>query len=184
MFGSVGECLTSGNGWWTWKREALEIKVKYTYIIAIVVVVLSGVLAYDAFSSYINPYLTVSQVVRSPATYLDEDIQVLGTIANGSVTYKDLSMVFNLIDEESMIKVNYTGSPPQSFQEAEQVVVIGKLVSPGTLEGYEMLVKCPSKYEGEGRSLLGDPIFLAAILLGTGAIVGTVVSMTWKRKHD
>ncbi len=93
-------------------------------------------------------------------------------------------MVFNLIDEESAIKVNYTGSPPDNFQEAEQVVVIGKLVSRGTIEGYDMLVKCPSKYEGEGKSLLGDPMFMAAILLGTGAIVGTVVSMTLKRKHE
>lgn len=117
--------------------------------------------------------------------YNKEEIQIIGTVANGSVTYKNTFMVFNLIDEESVIKVNYTGTPrpPQGFQPGGQVVVIGKLVSPGTVEGYDMLVKCPSKYEGEGKSLLADPIFLTAILLGSGAIVGTVVSMAWKRKQ-
>jgi len=108
---------------------------------------------------------------------------VLGTVANGSVTYENTSMVFNLVDEESAVKVNYTGSPPQNFQEGEQVVVIGKLISQNTLEASQMLVKCPSKYEGGGKSLLADPIFLTAILLGSGAIVGMVVSMAWKRKQ-
>jgi len=146
-------------------------------------IVLSGALAYDAFSSYISPYLTVSQVVRNSETYLNGNIKVLGTVANGSVTYENTSMVFNLVDEESTVKVNYTGSPPPNFQEGTQVVVIGKLVSPDTIEGYDMLVKCPSKYEGGGKSLLADPIFLAAILLGSGAIVGTVLSVAWKRKQ-
>jgi len=133
-----------------------------------------------------NPYLAVSQVVENSAAYYNkEKIQVIGTVANESVTYENTFMVFNLIDEESLINVNYTGTPrpPQGFQPGGQVVVIGKLVSPGTIEGYDMLVKCPSKYEGEGKSLLTDPIFLAAILLGSGAIVGTVVSIGWKRKR-
>ncbi len=180
--GSADDYPPLGKGWRTWKRGALEIRIKYTYIIAIVLIVLSGALAYDAFSSYISPYLTVSQVVRNSATHLNEDIQVLGTVANGSVTYQNASMVFNLVDEESMIKVNYAGSPPQNFREDTQVVVIGKLISPDTVEASQMLVKCPSKYEGEGRSLLADPIFLAAILLGSGAVVGTVVSIAWKKK--
>jgi len=144
---------------------------------------LSGALAYDAFTSYISPYLTVSQVVRDSVTYLNKGIQVLGTVASGSVMYENASMVFNLIDDESIIEVNYTGSPPQNFQEGEQVVVIGKLISPNTVEATQMLVKCPSKYEGGGKSLLADPIFLAAILLGSGALVGTVLSVAWKRKQ-
>ena len=122
-------------------------------------------------------------MVRNNATYLNENIQVLGTVANGSVTYINASTVFNLIDEQTMIKVNYARSQPQNFQEGEQVVVIGKLISPNTMEATQMLVKCPSKYEGEGKSLLTDPVFLAAVLLGSGAIVGTIVSIGWKRKQ-
>lgn len=131
-----------------------------------------------------NPYLAVSAVVENSATYYNKErIQVIGTVANGSVTHENTFIVFNLIDEESVIKVNYTGTPPQGFQPGGQVVVIGKLISPDTMVGYDMLVKCPSKYEEGGESLLTDPIFLAAILLGSGAIVGTVVSIAWKRKQ-
>ncbi len=133
-----------------------------------------------------NPYLAVSQVVENSTTYYNKErIQVIGIVANESVTYENTFMVFNLTDEESVIKVNYTGSPrpPQGFQLGGQVVVIGKLISQDTIVGYDMLVKCPSKYEGGGESLLTDPIFLAAILLGSGAIVGTVVSIVWKRKQ-
>lgn len=147
-------------------------------------IVLSVALAYDAFTSYMSPYLTVSQVVGNTAIYLDEDIQVLGIVANGSITYENTSIAFDLIEEESLIEVTYARSLPQNFQEGIQVVVIGKLISPNTIEGYNMLVRCPSKYEGEGESLLADPIFLIALLLGSGAIIGIVVSTVWKQKQQ
>ncbi len=150
----------------------------------IILIALSGVLAYDAFTSYMNPYLTVSQVMENSAAYgNEEEIRVIGTVANGSVMYEDGFMVFNLTDEESVIKVNYTGtSRPQGFQPGGQVVIIGERVSMNTIRGFDILVKCPSKYEGEGNSLLANPVFLAAILLGAGAIISTVVSMVLKRK--
>ncbi|NIQ07184.1 MAG: cytochrome c maturation protein CcmE, partial [Candidatus Korarchaeota archaeon] len=141
-------------GWKTWRREAFEIKIKYTYIMVIILIALSGVLAYDAFTSYMNPYLTVSQVMENSAAYgNEEEIRVIGTVANGSVMYEDGFMVFNLTDEESVIKVNYTGtSRPQGFQPGGQVVIIGERVSMNTIRGFDILVKCPSKYEGEGNS--------------------------------
>lgn len=126
--------------------------------------------------------MTVSEVVDNSSTYLNKDIQVLGTVANGSVTYKNTSIVFNLTDEETIIKVNYTGNPPQNFQEGTQIVVIGELVSPNTLKAAEMLVKCPSKYEGGEKSLLTDPLFLTAVLLGFAAIIYIVVSIALKKE--
>ncbi len=147
-------------------------------------IVISGALAYDAFTSYMKPYMTVSQVVQNSSEYREEKIQIIGIVANGSVTYENATIVFNLTDEESAIKINFVGSPPQNFQEGVQVVVIGSLVSSNTLEADEMLVKCPSKYEGEGEgdSLLTNPIFLIAVFLGVGAIAGMVASLALKKK--
>ncbi|MFQ5836377.1 MAG: cytochrome c maturation protein CcmE [Candidatus Bathyarchaeia archaeon] len=176
-----------GRDWRTWKREAIEIKRKYTYIIVIVLVVLSGLLAYDAFTSYINPYLTVSQVVENSATYNNkEEIQVIGTVVNGSTRWKeDGSLGFDLADEKYTINVTYSGSLPPGFRgEGEQVVVIGKLVSSNAVESSRMLTKCPSKYEGGGSSLITDPIFLTAILLGPAALIYSVVSVASKRKKS
>ncbi len=130
-----------------------------------------------------NPYLTVSQVASFGAEYDREtEIRVIGVVANDSVKYKNTSITFNLVDEKSSITVNYVGER-KDFQEGREVVVIGSLISQGLMEGHDMLVQCESKYEGGGESLLGDPVFLAAILLGSGAIVGTLVSTTWKRKQ-
>jgi cytochrome c-type biogenesis protein CcmE len=164
--------------------EAVEININYKYVLAIVLIVLSGVLAYDAFTSYIDPYLTVSQITTNKGIYEDKDVQVLGTVANGSITYEGLFLLFDLIDDTSLIKVNYTGSPPSNFQEGGQVVVIGKLVRPDTVESTDLLIKCPSKYEGEEQSLFTDPVFLVAVLLGAAVIVGTVVTTAWKRKKQ
>lgn len=165
------------------KRRQLNIKIKYSYIIAVALVALSIVLAFDAFTSYMSPYLSVSQAAAIEVGQDDEnEIRVIGFVANDSVVIKNTSVTFNLVDEDSTITVNYVGERKE-FQEGREVVVIGTLVSQGLMEGHDMLVQCESKYEGGGESLLGDPIFLAAILIGSGAIAGTVVSTTWKRKQ-
>lgn len=161
----------------------IEIKIKHTHIIVAALLVLSAALAYNAFTSYINPYLTVSQLVGNSSTYLNKDIQIVGTVANGSTHWgEDGSLLFDLTDGESTINVAYKGSPPQNFKEGEEVVVIGKLISLQTVKSSQMLVKCPSKYEGGGSSLLGDPIFLTAMVLGLAAIAYFVVATARKRK--
>ncbi|UCG45773.1 MAG: cytochrome c maturation protein CcmE [Candidatus Bathyarchaeota archaeon] len=153
------------------------MRIRYTYIIAVVLIGFSLILAYDAATSYMNPYLTVSHVVENSVSYLNQDVQVLGIVSNGTIQYLPSSLTFELRDEESAITVTYVGSTPSNFEENIQVVVIGALVSPESIEASQMLVKCPSKYEGGEASLVTDPVFLAAILLGCAAILGTLGSI-------
>lgn len=158
------------------------MKNKYTYIIVGVLIVVSIILAYDASTSYINPYLTVSEIAKNNAKYINEEVQVLGLVVNGSSGWvEDYSFFFNLTDGQYTIKVIYQGNLPSGFNEGQQVVVIGTLVSPYNLNASEMLVKCPSKYEGEETSLLIDPVFLIAIILGVAALIYFVVFMLLKR---
>lgn len=148
------------------------MKIKPTYVIAAVLIAVSLVLAYDAFTSYVSPYLSVSEIVRNNSSYSNRDIQVLGKVANGSSTWaQDGSFLFDLTDEQSTISVTSRASVPQNFQENQDVVVVGRLLSPGNLNASEILVKCPSKYEGGNTSLLNDPIFLIAIILGAATLV-------------
>lgn len=158
------------------------MRIKYTHLIVVVLVVLSGALAYDAFTSYINPYLTTSQVVRDNQAYLNKRVQILGTIVNGSTQIRENgTLIFNLTDGKTTIKVSYQGNPPQNFREGEQVVVIGELVSFCMMEASQILVKCPSKYESGGDSLLAEPIFLTALLLGLAAIIYFTISIVFKK---
>jgi cytochrome c-type biogenesis protein CcmE len=109
-------------------------------------------------------------------------VQVIGTVVNGSSRWSDGAWSFNITDGQTVIKVVFKGALPQGFKEGEQVVVIGKPVSSGTIESYKMLIKCPSKYEGGSGSLFANPVFLAAVVIGLGAILSVAVSITRKRK--
>lgn len=158
------------------------MKTEYTYIIVGVFIVVSIVIAYDASTSYINPYLSVSDVVENSTAHVNEEVQVLGNVVNGSLDRtEDGSFIFNLTDGQKMIKVTYNGNLPQGFNEDQQAVVIGNIVSPYHLNASKMLVQCPSKYEGEEASLLTDPVFLIAVVLGCGAIIYFVAFMLLKK---
>lgn len=158
------------------------MKAKFTYVIVCSLIVVSIILAYDAFTSYINPYLSVSEICTKSASYIDKKVQVLGTAVNGSSGWtEDGSFIFNLTDGQYTIRVTYGGNLPQGFNEGQQVVAIGNLVSANNLDASEMLIKCPSKYEGGEASLLADPVFLIAITLGSAALIYYVASTLLKR---
>ncbi len=57
---------------------------------------------------------------------------------------------FYLIDNEGReMKVLYNDSKPQDFEKSEQIVVIGKVVGDAFhVRQGDLLMKCPSKYEG------------------------------------
>lgn len=158
------------------------MRIKYIHLIILALIILSGILAYDAFNSYINPYLTASQLIRNSSAYLNKNIQVIGTIVNGSTSWReDGTLLFNLTDGESTIRITYKGSLPQNFKEGEQAVVIGKLISLNIMEASQILVKCPSKYEGGKGSLLTEPVFIIAVLLGSVAIIYSILSIVLKK---
>lgn len=158
------------------------MKSRYTFIIIGALIVVSIILAYDAFTSYISPYLSVSEIAENSAAYTNKEVQVLGTVVNGSSRWaEDSSFLFNLTDGQHTLGVTYVGNLPPSFNEGQQAVVIGNLVSPYNLHASEMLVKCPSKYAGGESSLLADPVFLIAIVLGVAALIYYVVFMLRKK---
>lgn len=152
------------------------MKIKPTYVIVGILAIISIALAYDAFTSYIDPYLSVSEIVKNSSAYANKDVQVLGKVVNGSSDWADSgSFLFNLTDGQYTIRVTYSQSVPQNFMENQDVVVIGKLLSPYNLNASEMLVKCPSRYEGGETSMLSDPVFIAAIVLASATLIYYVV---------
>ncbi|MCW3141231.1 MAG: cytochrome c maturation protein CcmE [Methanophagales archaeon] len=123
------------------------MKIKAVHVIVIVLVALSAIFAYDAFTSYINPYLTVSQVAGNDR-YIGKEVQILDTVATGSLNLReDGSLLFDLTDGQATIAVTYSGIPPQGLKEGQKIVVIGMLTSPSHVNATQLLVKCPSKYE-------------------------------------
>lgn len=58
---------------------------------------------------------------------------------------------FYMIDNKGVEKkVTYRGAKPQDFEHSEQIVVIGEMES-GTFDASSILMKCPSKYNGQNE---------------------------------
>lgn len=105
--------------------------------------------------------LMVSEVQRSSTQYVmrvddavrisDRQIQFSGWIVPGKTSY-DLAkheLSFVLRDKEGKtLDVRYKGPKPASLDSATSAVARG-YIEGGKLEADQVLLKCPSKYEGD-----------------------------------
>jgi len=126
----------------------LEAKrMKKSYIIGGIVVVLALVMAMYSFQSTLTAYVTVDEAKAS-----GQRVQVAGLAVKGTERYdtKTNNLVFTLREDGgSQMKVEYDGPRPGNFDDVNKVVAIGRYVSDkGAFQADELLVKCPTKYEG------------------------------------
>ncbi|MBU2634715.1 MAG: cytochrome c maturation protein CcmE [Nanoarchaeota archaeon] len=157
------------------------MRIQSKYIVVIILLALSAGLAYDSLSNYVNPYISVADVVSKSSQYRGTSLQVMGEVeANSLQRSDDGSIGFTLTDGSASIGVSYRGVPPQNLEQGNDIVVVGSLTEAGLIEASQIMVKCPSKYEGEDQQETSH-VFLAAIAvaaLGVGYLVFTVV---WKK---
>jgi cytochrome c-type biogenesis protein CcmE len=127
--------------------------VRAKYIIGGVIIVLFLIWGTSAFLKTTIQYVSIDQARGSSRT-----VQVLGKIDFDAVDYNaaDSRLEFAIYDANAenketaeRMKVVYYGVVPGNFDQATSVVLKGK--SKGdTFVAEQMLVKCPSKYQGEG----------------------------------
>ena len=104
--------------------------------------------------------LQVASVSFASARDSEQTVQVMGVIDFESVDYEveNQRLVFEMYDSESArlakdgapekLRVIFYGEVPGNFEQATSVTVIGKAGEDGFVAA-NMLVKCPSKYQGE-----------------------------------
>jgi cytochrome c-type biogenesis protein CcmE len=127
--------------------------VRAKYIIGGVIIVLFLIWGTSAFLKTTIQYVSIDEARRAART-----VQVLGRIDFDAVNYNaaDSRLEFAVYDAKAenketaeRMKVVYYGVVPGNFDQATSVVLKGK--SEGdTFVAEQMLVKCPSKYQGEG----------------------------------
>lgn len=111
----------------------------------IAAVALGGVLV--AFSSSASPYVTIPQAKTAQGDRLHVAGQLDKTSIKRDLTRMQLS--FRLKDENgNVLPVEYRGDMPANLENAVQIVAVGKMVG-DTFQSRQLIVKCPSKYEGE-----------------------------------
>jgi cytochrome c-type biogenesis protein CcmE len=104
-------------------------------------------MAMYSFQSTLTAYVTVSEAKASK-----RPVQVAGMIVKGTDRY-DLhsnNLVFTLQEDGGAeMVVEYDGPRPGNFDDATKVVAIGTYEAKRQVfEARELLVKCPTKYEG------------------------------------
>ena len=122
--------------------------MKKSYIVGGLVVVLAMVMAMYSFKSTLTSYVTVSEAKASK-----RPVQVAGMVVEGTDRY-DLernNLIFVLREDGGdQMQVEYDGPRPGNFDNVTKVVAIGKYEPrEQVFMAKELLVKCPSKYEGK-----------------------------------
>ena len=115
------------------------------YIIGIGIIVVCGIVAFSAFRGSLTPYVGFAE-----ARQLDRPCQVMGEIDKENVRYDAQAGVlyFTIIDEDGeALPVAYRGVTPGNFDQANSVVCQGQYRE-GAFTASQLLVKCPSKYQG------------------------------------
>jgi cytochrome c-type biogenesis protein CcmE len=123
--------------------------MKTAYIIAALVISIALGFTMWAFSSSITPYVNIKQARQSSVP-----VQVRGKILRDKkftpyYDSKENALRFWIEDEnKEQIEVVYKGGKPEAFDTAPETAAHG-MVRDGKLYSDKLVVKCPSKYEGE-----------------------------------
>lgn len=124
--------------------------------IVIGVIIIAVFIVWGAFSFMET---TIQYVSLQVAATSKRPVQVMGKIDFDVVRYDENSqrLEFAVYDAEApepasadRLNVVYYGVVPGNFDQATSVVLKGQPDSTGTFVANRMLVKCPSKYQGEG----------------------------------
>ena len=122
--------------------------MKKSYIVGGLVVALAMAMAMYSFKSTLTSYVTVSEAKASK-----RPVQVAGIVVTGTDRY-DLqrnNLIFVLREDGGdEMQVEYDGPRPGNFDNVTKVVAIGKYEpKEEVFMARELLVKCPTKYEGK-----------------------------------
>jgi cytochrome c-type biogenesis protein CcmE len=120
--------------------------------LAIAAAVIAGVVAYMAFvgaSAGWQYYMTTDECLANMAQAAGCRIRVSGKIAASSlqVAADRRQASFALAGTAGNLPVVCTGPLPDDLAASMEVVVEGRLESPGLLRGDKVLTRCASKYE-------------------------------------
>jgi len=120
--------------------------MKARYIIALVIIIGFAVYGAVSLKTSLTPYVSFAEAKSSPQT-----VQVMGELEKSATRYDTTAglLYFTLKDKHGdLLEVSYKGIRPGNFDQATQIVAIGDYKEK-VFEADQLLVKCPSKYQGE-----------------------------------
>ncbi len=119
--------------------------MKLKYIIGIGIILIFVVFGALSFRKNLTPYVGFKEAMSSNIS-----VQIIGEVILGDTRYdlENHQFYFSLKDPKGeKMKVVFNGVKPANFEQATSVVAIGKYQD-GMFSADQLLVKCPSKYQG------------------------------------
>lgn len=116
---------------------------------ALVTALVLGLLVIDGLESE-TYFFTVDEAVAEADSVQNRQIRVKGNVVDGSIVGEEGSVgrTFKISEKGEEIRIKYDKALPDTFDEDVQVVATGTLDGK-TLRASEIMVKCPSRYEGK-----------------------------------
>lgn len=119
--------------------------------IALIVIIVGvlGYIIYDATKSETYFY-EVDQALAVGEDLPGRTVRIKGIVEQGSIIGNDgeLTREFRIAEKGQSLDVIYHGAMPDTFAEDMEVVITGTVNDKMVLVADEVLVKCPSRYEG------------------------------------
>lgn len=119
--------------------------MKTKYLIGIPIIIVFVIFGALSFRRTLTPYVSFEEARKSGAT-----VQVIGQAVLSQVEYDTASyrLRFPMVDDRGdRMPVEYGGIKPGNFDQADKVVAVGNYQD-GVFMANQLLVKCPSKYQG------------------------------------
>ena len=116
----------------------------------LLIVLLVGFVAYAGFNlaESVTPYVSIAE-----ARAASNSVQVKGLLDKSFEPQQTCDeFTFSLQDEETgeTLKIKFDGVKPDQFDEAYHIVAVGKYeAADESFHAKKLLIKCPSKYEGQ-----------------------------------
>ncbi|MSP12951.1 MAG: cytochrome c maturation protein CcmE [Chloroflexi bacterium] len=130
----------------------MALKQMRLVIGGMLVVAAIGFLMFQGFQTSSVYYYTVSELEKKGTEAMNRGVRVTGVVDKSTVKWdaRNLNMSFTFKDDSgTTLPVAYHGPVPDTFDNAENVVVEGKYGSDGVFHATTLFVQCPSKYEAQ-----------------------------------
>jgi len=116
-----------------------------------------GYILFDGFKSETYFY-EVDQAVAQGSSLVGKTVRIKGIVEEGSVVGEEgsLGRQFALAERGKSLRISYDKALPDTFKEGMEVVAQGTVNENYVLVADEVLVKCPSRYEGQAPTAGGE----------------------------
>ncbi len=134
------------------------LRTRSKFIVGGAIIVLAvGYLIVSSIGGSTAYYLTVEEVrAEGPS---EQTVRVAGDVIGETIEWnaKELMLRFNIADASGTLAVIYNGPRPDMLQDDAEAIVEGRYIEGGSFEASNLLLKCPSKYEGAATATAEAP---------------------------